>query len=188
LLLLAPFAGRFAPPDVPAALLQTFAEFIAAGALLFLGAAFLAWWQLSAGQTVTAVGTLALGSLLAVSLSAMGHDSYARLKTSKALVVAIGHAITPQTEVFSVRTYEQTFPFYLGRTVTLVDYVDEFEYGWQFKPANGIAKLDNFTARWRTLTNAVAIMGPDTYAQLQQQHLPMRVLYHDIRRIVVARS
>jgi 4-amino-4-deoxy-L-arabinose transferase-like glycosyltransferase len=187
LLMVAPFAGRFASADVPAGLLQSFAEFVGAGAVVFLMAALFARFMFNAGNALGGIAAMALGSLLAVSLAAMGHDGYARLKTSKALVVAIKPAITPDTEVFSVRTYEQTFPFYLGRTVTLVDYVDEFEYGWQFKPANGIARLDDFIARWRALPHAVAIMGPDTYALLQQQQLPMRTLYHDVRRIVVSK-
>ena len=37
--------------------------------------------------------------------------------------------IGPDTRVYSVGIYDQTVPFYLGRTVTLVDYRDEFETG-----------------------------------------------------------
>lgn len=187
LLAVSPFAVRFASADVPAELLRTFGLFIGAGALAFLVCTLQAWRWIKAHRIDAGIAALAVGSLLGVSLAAMGHEHYARLKTSKALVAAIRPVLTPDTEVFSVRTYEQTFPFYLGHTVTLVDYVDEFEYGWQSHPANGIAKLDDFVARWNALPHAMAMMGPDTYAMLSQRQLPMKVVYRDLHRIVAVK-
>ena len=40
----------------------------------------------------------------------------------------------PGTRVYSVGYYDQTIPFYLGRTVTLVDYWDEFSPGLKREP------------------------------------------------------
>ena len=87
--------------------------------------------------------------------------------------------------VYSVEYYDQTIPFYLGRTVTLVSYVDEFETGLNAEPEKGIAKLEDFPAQWLRPGDALAIMQPRAFAQLKAQGVPMQVLHEDPRRILV---
>ena len=53
----------------------------------------------------------------------------------------------PDTRIYSVRIYDQSVPFYIGRTVTLVDYVDEFEPGLKAEPRAAHRDLDDFAAR-----------------------------------------
>jgi hypothetical protein len=93
--------------------------------------------------------------------------------------------LKPDTRFYSVKHYEQTLPFYLGRTVTLVDYVDEFELGIRQEPQKVIARLADFRADWQRLGDAMAIMHPDTYQDLRAEGLPMQVLHEDLRRVLV---
>jgi hypothetical protein len=86
-----------------------------------------------------------------------------------------------------VRTYEHTLPFYIKRTVTLVDYADELEFGLQQEPNLEIPTLDEFEARWRNDRKALAIMGPDIYGELTGRALPMRLLAADARRVIVSK-
>jgi len=87
--------------------------------------------------------------------------------------------------LYSVNHYDQTLPFYIGRTLTLVDYGDEFETGLLAEPDRGIAELDRFVADWLRPGEAVAIMQPGIVEKLKARHMPMEVLHQDPRRILV---
>jgi hypothetical protein len=91
------------------------------------------------------------------------------------------------TPIFSVQTYDQTLPFYLGRTMTLVDYRGELAYGIDHAPQLAIDSLAAFEQRWRELPAAAAVMPTATYLELANRGLPMRVLGRDQRRIAVSR-
>jgi hypothetical protein len=92
-----------------------------------------------------------------------------------------------------VRHYEQTVPFYVRRTMTLVDYLDEFEPGIDAEPGKAIACpprkpevcLAAFAAEWRRPGEALAIMQPDLLPRLRDEGLPMQVLHQDPRRVLV---
>ncbi|MBA8734099.1 glycosyltransferase family 39 protein [Chromobacterium violaceum] len=182
-----PFAGRFANADSPLEVILPFARFIAAGAAAFLIAALFAWRALGRGKMLAALAALAFGSLAAVTLAASGHDSYGRLKGSKEIVKQIQPYLAPDSEIYSVRYYDQTFPYYVGRPVTLVDFVDEFEFGEGQEPQRWMPRIEQFAERWRAAPKAVAMMSDDTYSLLQRQGLPMKVIYQDPRRMVVAK-
>ncbi|PRP72119.1 hypothetical protein BUE93_03005 [Chromobacterium amazonense] len=182
-----PFAGRFANADSPPDVILPFARFIAAGAALFLISAVFAWRALGRQQMLAAVAALSFGSLLAVTLAASGHDSYGRLKGSKKIVAQIQPYLTPDSEIYSVRYYDQTFPYYVGRPVTLVEFVDEFEFGEGQEPQRWMPHIGQFVERWRAAPKAVAMLGDDTYQELLKQGLPMKVIYQDPRRMVVAK-
>ena len=91
----------------------------------------------------------------------------------------------PGTRLYSVAHYDQTVPFYIGRTLTLVAYVDEFETGQKAEPALFIADLEAFPAAWRRPGDALAIMQPGAYEKLKASGLPMQVLHDDPRRVLV---
>jgi hypothetical protein len=93
--------------------------------------------------------------------------------------------IKPETRLYSVGTYEQTIPFYLARTVTLVSYVDEFELGQKAEPGRSIPTLDAFVPDWQRPGEALAIMHPDTFQKLRARGLPMQVVHEDPRRVLV---
>ena len=93
--------------------------------------------------------------------------------------------LRPPTRIYTVRHYEQTVPFYIGRTMTLVDYVDEFEMGQQAEPGRDIPPLEEFRRDWLRAGDAVAIMQPGTYEALKTEGLPMQVLHDDPRRVLV---
>jgi hypothetical protein len=83
--------------------------------------------------------------------------------------------------------YDQTLPFYLKRTVTLVDYSDEFEFGLAQEPGRRIDTIAEFEKRWRGDPMAYAVMSDETWRRLEADRLPMRVLARDVRRVIVAK-
>jgi 4-amino-4-deoxy-L-arabinose transferase-like glycosyltransferase len=78
------------------------------------------------------------------------------------------------TAVFAVQNYQQSLPFYLQRTVTLVDYRDEFSLGLRQAGAPGIASLEEFAGRWRSLNEGLAVMPRATRERLTEAGVPMR--------------
>lgn len=183
-----PFVSRFVSPGTPLTVLEPFAHLLALAATLFILSAAVAWWLLGRGHRLQAVALVAFGSLLAVTVGLRGHDYYGgQLKSSKAVVPQLASYLQADTEVFAVRYYEQTLPFYLRRPVTLVDYRDEFSFGQEAEPSRWLPTLDAFIARWQTLPRAAAMMSRDTYQELQQRQLPMRVAYQDPNRVVVVK-
>jgi len=84
-----------------------------------------------------------------------------------------------------VLTYEQTLPFYLKRTFTLVQYQDEMAYGIQQEPQRWVPTIEEFAGVWATQREALAIMPVYAYALLQQQGLAMKTIFEDAQHIVV---
>ncbi|MCW3481185.1 glycosyltransferase family 39 protein [Neisseriaceae bacterium JH1-16] len=188
LLAAVPFAGHFASPDSPLEVLIPFAHAVALAAVLFLVQALFAWRLLGSGRKLAAVALIAAASLASVTTASLGHDSYGRqLKSSKMLVEKLTPYLKPDSQIFSVSYYEQSFPYYLDRKVTLVNYVDEFAYGQGLDPARWMPKVAQFTERWRAIPHTAAMMAPNTYKDLQQQGLPMQIVYQDARRVVVVK-
>ncbi len=95
--------------------------------------------------------------------------------------------IGPDTTIYSVGMFEHGFDFYLRRTVTLVGFRDELDFGLTAEPDRGVDNFAHFVERWNAERDPLAIMGDDVFATLTAAHLPMRIVARDARRVVVAR-
>ena len=107
--------------------------------------------------------------------------------SAKAAALALKSAAAAEAPVFSIQLYDQTLPFYLGRTVTLVSYRDEFSLGLDQDPARGIAEMTEFSRRWQELPQGYAVMRPLTRDLLLAQGLPMREIAQFENRVVESR-
>jgi hypothetical protein len=87
--------------------------------------------------------------------------------------------------LYSVGSYDQTLPFYLGRTLTLVAFADEMAFGLEQEPQLALPTIEAFTAAWRTQPCSYAFMEPATEAALTGAGLPMTVIARDTRRVLV---
>jgi hypothetical protein len=81
--------------------------------------------------------------------------------------------------------YDQTLPFYLKRTFTLVDYQGELAFGVAQEPQKYLPDVAAFKQAWLAQPYALAIMPPDAYRQIEQEGLPMQLIARDTRRVVV---
>lgn len=178
---------RFLPANAgtPMEAYQHLSTYLSIGGMVFLFCAALGWRALSREKPLAAMLMLCAGSLAGLLVASQGHDAIGRLKSSKDVVAQVQSHLKPDTEIFSVSTYEQTFPFYLQRPVTLVDYTDEFSFGQSVEPDRSIASIEAFVTRWKAAPSAMAMMQDNTFNQLSQKGLPMKTVYHDVRRRVV---
>ena len=75
-----------------------------------------------------------------------------------------GPAASPDVPFYSVRMYDQTLPYYLGRTVTLVAHPDELAHGHRERAREGDRRPSaNGSSAGRRRAQAYAIMQPDEY-------------------------
>jgi len=93
----------------------------------------------------------------------------------------------PGIPFYSVGMFDHSVPFYLGRTVTLVNHKDELAPGIAAEPEKYIGSLTSFENQWINSTQAFAIMSPATYQKLNMQQFPMHVVGSDSRRVIVSR-
>jgi len=89
---------------------------------------------------------------------------------------------------YSVGTYDQSLTFYLRRTVTLVAYRGELDYGLRRAPDAAIGTLAEFIPRWSSQPSAFAVMEKSMFDDLKSRGVPMRLIGQDFNRVVVARQ
>jgi 4-amino-4-deoxy-L-arabinose transferase-like glycosyltransferase len=129
---------------------------------------------------------LGAGWCLAVLLLQGAAAAVAPIYSGASLAAAIP-AADRQVPIYSVSTYDQTLPFYLRRTVTLVAYRGELDYGLRHTPGADIGDIDGFVRAWSGESRAFAVMETDLFDQLKSQGLAMRVVSRDLNRVLVAK-
>jgi 4-amino-4-deoxy-L-arabinose transferase-like glycosyltransferase len=163
---------------------------LAAGLVLLIGGALAMLYARQMQRDLTVLALAAAG-FLGTSLLMAGFEPIGQVRAGTRLLPALkaAGAANPATHVYSVGMYEQSLTFYLGRTVTLVDYTDEFGFGLEQQPELAIPTIPAFVERWRAEAAAgvksVAIIRPEIAARLQEQGVPLRIVAADGRRTVI---
>jgi 4-amino-4-deoxy-L-arabinose transferase-like glycosyltransferase len=184
-LVLAPRIAERANEVTPIEMLGPYARWAtAAAAVWFAGsllAVVLAWRQ----QRLAALLTLAAASVLAAFGVLLGHENLNRSSSAYYVASQVKPLLTPGVPFYSVRMYDQTLPFYLDRTLTLVQYRDEFSFGQDHEPDKWIPTEAEFRQRWTTDRDAFALMEQEVYEPLRRAGMPMTTVARDTRRIIV---
>jgi 4-amino-4-deoxy-L-arabinose transferase-like glycosyltransferase len=163
-------------------------DWILAGLAIIAVFAIVAALLARRGRATAAVVALAFSGLVGTQVVLLGHQSFAAQKSARQLVAKLAPALPPGAPVFSVSHYDQTLPFYLGRPVMLVNWVDEFAIGQRLEPDRSLRTEAEFAGLWRSLPAAGAVMKPDTWARWRDAGLPMRVVYEDGARVAVVKT
>jgi hypothetical protein len=137
------------------------------------------------GKKHVAVPVLALTALLSAQIGLSGYETIARERSAKHIAEAIRDEVKPDIPFYSLWTYEQTLPFYLKRTFTLVQYQDEMAYGIQQEPQRVIPTVEEFIPVWRAQPEALAIMPVYAYPMLKKWGVSMQIIFEDTQHIVV---
>src|SRR3989338_3186716 len=177
--------GKFADTPNQAELYPHYGPWLVVAALVSLAGLLAGVMLLWGEKKPVAVGVLALSALLAAQIGLSGYETVARERSAKHIAEAIRGEVKADVPFYSVLTYEQTLPFYLKRTFTLVQYQDEMAYGIQQEPQRWIPTVEEFARVWAAQPEALAIMPVYAYAQLQQQGLAMKIVFEDTQHIVV---
>jgi 4-amino-4-deoxy-L-arabinose transferase-like glycosyltransferase len=124
-----------------------------------------------------------LAGLLLMKAATLVAPVYSGIDLARALPPADRDA-----PLYSVRTYDQSLAFYLQRTVMLVGYRGELDYGLRRAPNGEIADVDEFLRLWDSQTRAYAVMDKRTFNNFKERGVPMRTVGQNVGHVMVARE
>jgi 4-amino-4-deoxy-L-arabinose transferase-like glycosyltransferase len=180
--------GGIAQPDQLAAPLILFRPWIIAAAVLISAAGISA--LLLKHQKNLAISIFALCALLGIQMISWGYQSISKLRSSRVMAETIQSYIDQSgknnVEIYDVNRYDQSLPYYLGRTINLVGFRGELEFGLTQEPQKWLNEAD-FLPIWLNSEQAISVLTQETYNQWQQQQIPMHTIYENSRYIAVAR-
>jgi len=183
----APFTERLADTPLQVRGYGEYSIWLAAAAFLWSLGLVSALVLLRYQYKPIAVVVLAFSTLLAAQLGTSGYNCIARERSGYYIAEAIRPHVTADEPFYSIDMYEQTLPFYLKRTFTLVRFQDEMAFGIMQEPQRWIPDYTRFTEAWKAQSHALAIMPMETYVRIRQLDLAMQVLYEDPQYIVVSK-
>lgn len=128
-------------------------------------------------------GGWCLGVLLLIRAAGSIAPIYSGIDLAAALPAAEHDA-----PLYSVRTYNQSLTFYLRRTVMLVEYRGELDYGLDKAPDREIANVDAFLKEWDSQRRAYAVMDKRTFDKFKERGVPMRSIGQTVSQVMVARQ
>jgi 4-amino-4-deoxy-L-arabinose transferase-like glycosyltransferase len=140
-----------------------------------------------AREATRAAVVLGAGWCLAWLLVVRAAALVAPIYSGVGLAQALTHADRDEP-VYSVGTYDQSLTFYLRRTVTLVAYRGELDYGVRHSPDGEEADVDDFLRHWSSSTQAFAVMEKNMFDDLRGRGVPMRPVAQTVNRVLVARQ
>ncbi|HEX5094115.1 MAG TPA: phospholipid carrier-dependent glycosyltransferase [Burkholderiales bacterium] len=171
-------------PAVPAPYRPWLIAAFAVLAALALAAAWLARRE----RRTASVLALASGGLACTLLVVLGHDTLASRYSAYDAVQRARPALPPGAPFYAVNHYDHTLPFYLGRTVTLVERTDELRTSIGWEPQKFLPDLDAFAAAWRRDAAACAAFDPDAFASIRDRYgLEARVIVPGPRYLIACK-
>ena len=177
---------RLATQSTPHELMRAYEPWLVSASLLVVVGTLLALWLLGRGRLNASIGLYGLTIFAGLTIALVGHETLGRANSGVDLVPAMRARLTPEMPIYGVKLLDHTLPFYLGRTLVMVESPDELEFGVRQEPDKWLPTLEQFRERWLHGPRALALMRPDVYDQLRQQGLPMVDVGRDARRVVVA--
>jgi 4-amino-4-deoxy-L-arabinose transferase-like glycosyltransferase len=189
------YAPEFATARMPAEIITAFGAWVKASAVIAAAGGILTLVALQRaarkpGLRLRGIAILAFASLGALQVGVAGFDAFSPMRSSSAILRTAQTAAPFAAGVpfYQVAMYDQTVPFYLGRTTRLVAFRDELSLGIDAEPAKQIPTTAAWIVEWRGLAQGYAVLAPELHATLAAQGVPMRELARDPRRVVVSRQ
>lgn len=175
--------GQQARPDEVEAYTQ-YTHWVIAALIALIGFSLFAFVQ-SKRNGLASITGFASGFFLCAIIAGTGHEVLGRAVSGIDLANQVKESIPKNANIYSVRILDHTVPFYLGRTMVMVEFPDELEFGVNQEPDLWLPSLDAFKVRWNEEQSAYALMVPEQYLELQKTGLPMQELGRDSRRVIV---
>jgi 4-amino-4-deoxy-L-arabinose transferase-like glycosyltransferase len=109
-------------------------------------------------------------------------------RSARDLVATVQPYVHPQTTLYSVGQYRETISPYLQRTLIVVDFQGELEFGLHAEPGKQMNTPEDFAAHWQASTDAVAFFGPKVWDEYRRRGFPGHVIAADNITVAVSRS
>lgn len=177
--------ARKAREDFSRALYDEMSLWIIAAALVIAATTIIAFFLLRNHRKWLGVLVMSVGAMIGIELIERGYERISPLQSGANVAQSIQLHLKPETRLYAVETYDQSLPVYLKRTLTLVNYIDEFELGEKSEPDKWIPRLEDFPAAWNAPGPAIAIILPGAIEKMKSMNLPFEIIHKDPRRIAI---
>jgi 4-amino-4-deoxy-L-arabinose transferase-like glycosyltransferase len=144
------------------------------------------WLTRQRAALMTGVCASALAGILGWQLLMNAFAAVAPAHTSRDLADIVRPLVRPDTALYSIGQYRESLSPYLGRTLQLVAFKGELEFGLNEEPAKGLTQ-EQFAARWDAAADAVAFFDPGLWDEWRRRGLPGRVIAADQHTVIVSR-
>ncbi len=188
------YAPEFATARMPAEILAGFGAWLKAGAALATAGGIAALFAFRPGvreptMRHRGVAMLALTSLGALQVAVAGFDAFSPMRSTSAILRSAQAAapFAAGAPFYQIEMYDQTVPYYLGRTTRLVAFRNELSLGIDAEPEKQIPTTAAWVSEWRDLAQGYAVLAPELHERFAAEGIPMRMLARDPRRVVVSR-
>jgi hypothetical protein len=180
------FIGWLASGHYPEEQWLSYRPWIIGSGLLYL----LSFVVLSLGklERLPAFAAAAILSLAAGLSIVSGANSLAESRSSKVLADIISKTLPADAPVFSFQYYPEAAAFYLGRSVTIVEYEGELAMGVRLEPEKYIKTHAEFLEKWRSLDQAAVVLKLNRLHNLDVEALQGRVVYKGPKTMVIIKS
>ncbi|WP_206952341.1 glycosyltransferase family 39 protein [Trinickia acidisoli] len=184
------FIARFGDARTPNALYREFRVWVFAAIGVAFALTLAALVVLRRAERGVLPSAIAFGAawVMLCTIAGAGHEVFGRQSSGVLLAPAVKAALAQQpadTPFYSVDVLDHTMPFYVGHTMIMVASPDELRFGVTQEPSKWVPTVAEWIVRWKADPHALALMPPDVYDTLVAQHVPMRVIARDTRRVVV---
>jgi len=137
-------------------------------------------------RSQTAIMIIGCGTLIGYSVLICGADALGNTRSAKLLANQLKPQLRTDSKLYSYYDYEQTLPFYLERTLTLVNYRGELDFGLTQEPQLWVADSDAFAKAWAYDAHPIAIIDPERYKALREK-LPMTIIAQQSNLLAVSK-
>lgn len=156
--------------------------------LLAVGLMGLTWRR----RVVVSVAIITLGWLVAARAMEYGAAALGPVYSTRALVQRVARYEREETPIYMVGGYQQTLPFYLGRTVTLVAYQGEMAFGIHHArhglEGRYVPTLKEFAVRWQAEPHALAFLPKSYMSRLRALGISFKVVSANPRWVAVVHA
>ncbi|MGA7966458.1 MAG: glycosyltransferase family 39 protein [Gammaproteobacteria bacterium] len=187
IVLIGVFGSRFIHGTDPV-MLHLFAKWLIIAGGLVLAAGVVAFFLRR--RVLASVVMLAAAWLVATRLILLGGDALGPEYSTRALVATVASYNRPGVPVYSVDGYQQTLPFYLRRTMTLVAYKGELAFGIDHARSSlagrYLPSLEAFAVAWRTHRTGLAFVPRRVLPRVQALGIRYRIVGENPRWVALA--
>ena len=177
---------RLASDHYPAHQWASYAPWlIGSGILLMISFAVL---TIKKGTRLAVFASAAILSLAATLLILAGANSLAESRSSRVIADVISESLPAGAPIFSFQYYPEAAVFYLGRTVTIVEYEGELSMGINLEPEKFLRTQDEFQAIWQNLDQAAVVLKLNKLKNLDVDALHGKVVYKGPKTMVIIKS
>ena len=184
------FRSEFVDDAYSTGMIDQFAVYAGVGGIVFAAAIAIAYRLNQRGRRIDAIMLAAVLATAGGSVTASGYDTLSASTSSRQLVqdfLALEPTYSKNDAFYTIGIYEQTVPPYLGRTLTLVDYLDEMGLGAWFAPEKVRFNFTDFALEWEGSDRAYAMTDFEKLPQMDLAGLQYRIVAVDLRRVIIAR-